>query len=77
MRAPWLTQGYLKEEKASERLWQGGWLHTGDVAAQDARRSVRITDRAKDVIKIGGEWVSLARARGHPRCSTRASPRSP
>jgi fatty-acyl-CoA synthase len=58
VRAPWLTSGYLKEEKASERLWQGGWLHTGDVAHQDARRWVRITDRAKDVIKIGGEWVS-------------------
>lgn len=58
VRAPWLTQGYLKEEKASERLWQGGWLHTGDVAHRDARGFVRITDRTKDVIKIGGEWVS-------------------
>jgi fatty-acyl-CoA synthase len=58
VRAPWLTQGYLKEEKASERLWHGGWLHTGDVAWQDAGGWVKITDRAKDVIKIGGEWVS-------------------
>jgi len=58
VRAPWLTQGYLKEERASERLWSGGWLHTGDVALQDARRSVKITDRSKDIIKIGGEWVS-------------------
>jgi acyl-CoA synthetase (AMP-forming)/AMP-acid ligase II len=58
VRAPWLTQGYLKEEKASERLWSGGWLHTGDVAHRDGRGYVKITDRAKDVIKIGGEWVS-------------------
>jgi fatty-acyl-CoA synthase len=58
VRAPWLTQGYLKEERGSERLWSGGWLHTGDVALQDARGSVKITDRSKDVIKIGGEWVS-------------------
>jgi fatty-acyl-CoA synthase len=58
VRAPWLTQGYLKEEKASERLWHGGWLHTGDVAHRDARGWVKITDRTKDVIKIGGEWVS-------------------
>ncbi|HET9552423.1 MAG TPA: fatty acid--CoA ligase [Anaeromyxobacteraceae bacterium] len=58
VRAPWLTQGYLKEEKASERLWAGGWLHTGDVAWQDGRGYVKITDRTKDVIKIGGEWIS-------------------
>jgi fatty-acyl-CoA synthase len=58
VRAPWLTQCYLKEERASERLWQGGWLHTGDVAHRDGRGYVKITDRTKDVIKIGGEWVS-------------------
>jgi fatty-acyl-CoA synthase len=58
VRSPWLTQGYLKEEKASERLWHGGWLHTGDVAWRDGRGFVKITDRTKDVIKIGGEWVS-------------------
>jgi len=58
VRAPWLTQGYLKDHKASERLWEGGYLHTGDVAARDERGFVRITDRAKDVIKVAGEWVS-------------------
>ncbi|MHB8123646.1 MAG: fatty acid--CoA ligase [Desulfuromonadaceae bacterium] len=57
-RAPWLTQGYLKDHKASERLWEGGWLHTGDVAVRDARGYVRITDRTKDIIKVAGEWVS-------------------
>ena len=58
VRAPWLTQGYLKEESNSEKLWEGGWLHTQDVACRDASGSVRITDRIKDVIKIGGEWLS-------------------
>jgi fatty-acyl-CoA synthase len=58
VRAPWLTQGYLKDVKASERLWDGGWLHTGDVAVRDEPGYVRITDRSKDVIKVAGEWVS-------------------
>lgn len=58
VRAPWLTQGYLKDHKTSERLWEGGYLHTGDVAVRDEHGSVRITDRTKDVIKVAGEWVS-------------------
>ena len=58
VRAPWLTQGYLKDTSNSDKLWEGGWLHTQDVACRDATGSVRITDRIKDVIKIGGEWVS-------------------
>jgi fatty-acyl-CoA synthase len=57
-RAPWLTAGYLKDRTASKRLWSGGWLHTGDVAWRDPRGYLKITDRTKDVIKIGGEWVS-------------------
>lgn len=58
VRAPWLTQGYLKDNKASEKLWEGGWLHTGDVAVRDELGYVRITDRTKDIIKVAGEWVS-------------------
>ncbi|WP_310599431.1 fatty acid--CoA ligase [Desulfobulbus sp.] len=58
VRAPWLTQGYLKDQRNSENLWKGGYLHTGDVANIDARRYVSITDRIKDVIKTGGEWLS-------------------
>jgi len=58
VRAPWLTQGYLKDRANSDRLWEGGWLHTQDVAVRDARGSLRITDRLKDVIKVGGEWLS-------------------
>jgi fatty-acyl-CoA synthase len=58
VRAPWLTRGYLKDHKASERLWEGGYLHTGDVAVRDELGYVRITDRSKDIIKVAGEWVS-------------------
>jgi len=57
-RAPWLTPGYFKDPEGSEALWAGGWLHTGDVAYRDSRGYVKITDRAKDVVKVGGEWVS-------------------
>ena len=57
-RAPWLTQGYLKDPQASEKLWAGGWLHTGDIAVIDKEGYIKITDRLKDVIKTGGEWVS-------------------
>lgn len=58
VRAPWLTRGYLKDQKATEKLWSGGVLHTGDVAWRDSRGFVKITDRMKDVIKVGGEWLS-------------------
>ncbi len=58
VRAPWLTQGYLKDQRNSETLWRGGYLHTGDVANKNKDNYVKITDRIKDVIKIGGEWIS-------------------
>ncbi|HEY2022624.1 fatty acid--CoA ligase [Paraburkholderia sp.] len=58
VRAPWLTQGYLKNPDASVQLWAGGYLHTQDIANIDAHGNVQITDRIKDVIKSGGEWIS-------------------
>ncbi|MDR1460665.1 MAG: fatty acid--CoA ligase [Campylobacteraceae bacterium] len=58
VRAPWLTAGYLKDQKNSENLWKDGYLHTGDVANCDEFGYFKITDRAKDIIKVGGEWVS-------------------
>jgi len=57
-RAPWLTQGYVKDEAKSEALWEKGWLHTGDIGVIDAEGYLKITDRLKDVIKTGGEWIS-------------------
>jgi fatty-acyl-CoA synthase len=57
-RAPWLTQGYWKNPEASEELWAGGYLHTNDIGVIDGEGYLQITDRIKDVIKTGGEWVS-------------------
>jgi fatty-acyl-CoA synthase len=58
IRSPWLTPGYFKDPVNSEKLWEGGWLHTGDVASIDALGLVHIHDRLKDLIKTGGEWIS-------------------
>lgn len=58
VRSPWLTQGYHKDHVHSERLWEGGWMHTNDVSCINEQGSLRITDRTKDVIKVGGEWLS-------------------
>jgi fatty-acyl-CoA synthase len=58
VRAPWLTQGYLRNPDASESLWLDGWLHTQDIGHIDGRGYLQVTDRIKDVIKTGGEWVS-------------------
>ena len=58
LRAPWITLGYYREQEKSEELWQDGWMHTGDMATIDEEESVLITDRSKDVIKSGGEWIS-------------------
>jgi len=58
VRAPWLTQGYLNKPEASEALWEGGYLHTQDIGTIDPAGFLQVTDRIKDVIKTGGEWVS-------------------
>ena len=58
LRSPWLTQGYVDNPEASEALWAGGYLHTGDIAVITPDGYIKITDRMKDVIKSGGEWVS-------------------
>ncbi|EPJ6837499.1 fatty acid--CoA ligase [Stenotrophomonas maltophilia] len=58
VRAPWLTQGYLHDPDASATLWAGDYLHTGDIGNIDADGYLRVTDRIKDVIKTGGEWIS-------------------
>ncbi len=58
VRAPWLTPCYVGNPAASSLLWHGGYLHTQDVAWIDASGYAQITDRVKDVIKTGGEWLS-------------------
>ena len=56
VRGPWITGAYYRDP-APEKF-HDGWLRTGDVGMVDARGFVQITDRAKDVIKSGGEWIS-------------------
>jgi len=56
VRGPWITAAYYRDD-APEKF-DDGWLRTGDVGTVDARGFVQITDRAKDVIKSGGEWIS-------------------
>jgi len=56
VRGPWITSEYLKGEGGS--VLRDGWFPTGDVATIDADGFMQITDRSKDVIKSGGEWIS-------------------
>ncbi len=56
VRGPWITSGYFKAQGSN--LTADGWFDTGDVAMIDEDGFLQITDRAKDVIKTGGEWVS-------------------
>jgi fatty-acyl-CoA synthase len=60
VRAPWLTQDYRGQPEASQALWEGGWLHTQDVAQLTPMGEIQIVDRLKDLIKSGGEWLSSA-----------------
>jgi fatty-acyl-CoA synthase len=64
VRAPWLTPGYLKETERSDELWEHGYLHTGDIATIDVEGYLQITDRIKDAIKSGGEWISSLELEG-------------
>jgi fatty-acyl-CoA synthase len=57
VRGPWITSGYFKGE-GGEVLNEDGWFATGDVATLDEDGYMQITDRSKDVIKSGGEWIS-------------------
>ncbi|WP_136798626.1 fatty acid--CoA ligase [Desulfosediminicola ganghwensis] len=57
-RAPWLTNDYFKAPEKSSELWVNGWMHSGDVGHIDKHGYLQVTDRIKDVIKTGGEWIS-------------------
>ncbi|MEE8134500.1 MAG: 3-(methylthio)propionyl-CoA ligase, partial [Gemmatimonadales bacterium] len=57
VRGPWVSRGYFRDEK-SEVVDSEGWFATGDVATIDSDGYMHITDRMKDLIKSGGEWIS-------------------
>jgi fatty-acyl-CoA synthase len=56
VRGPWITGSYHLDDAPAK--FDGGWLRTGDIGTIDDRGYFQITDRAKDVIKSGGEWIS-------------------
>ncbi len=74
VRGPWVTGGYYAQlgepQEPDPEKFQDGWLRTGDVASVTAEGFVQITDRSKDVIKSGGEWISSVELEntlmGHP-----------
>jgi fatty-acyl-CoA synthase len=53
---PWIASGYYKESEQS--AWRDGWFDTGDIGTIDEHGFLNIVDRAKDIIKSGGEWIS-------------------
>jgi fatty-acyl-CoA synthase len=57
-RGPYITGSYHGVPASADKFTADGWLRTGDVATMDALGFVRITDRTKDLIKSGGEWIS-------------------
>jgi acyl-CoA synthetase (AMP-forming)/AMP-acid ligase II len=63
VRGPWVTGGYYRGRDAEK--FADGWLRTGDVGRIDAHGYVTLTDRAKDVIKSGGEWISSVELENH------------
>jgi len=70
VRGPWVCSDYYKLDGSSGSHTDDGWFETGDVATIDEQGYVAITDRTKDVIKSGGEWISSIElentAMGHP-----------
>ena len=70
VRGPWICSDYFKLEGAGDSHTEDGWFDTGDVATIDPDGYMAITDRTKDVIKSGGEWISSIEientAIGHP-----------
>ena len=70
VRGPWICNDYFKLEGKGGSQMEDGWFDTGDVATIDANGYLAITDRTKDVIKSGGEWISSIEientAIGHP-----------
>ncbi|MBI2219195.1 MAG: long-chain fatty acid--CoA ligase [Candidatus Rokubacteria bacterium] len=58
VRGPWVVGAYYDNPESAARFTADGWFRTGDVATIDAEGYVQITDRTKDLIKSGGEWIS-------------------
>lgn len=57
LRSPWVAREYFDDPRSSQSF-RDGWFHTGDIGVIDPDGYLRLTDRAKDLIKSGGEWIS-------------------
>ncbi|HWI51488.1 MAG TPA: long-chain fatty acid--CoA ligase [Symbiobacteriaceae bacterium] len=57
MRGPWIADEYYKDDRSKETFYDG-WYHSGDIGVIDPEGYLKLVDRAKDVIKSGGEWIS-------------------
>ncbi|MSP81365.1 MAG: fatty-acid--CoA ligase [Alphaproteobacteria bacterium] len=64
LRGPWVAAGYHDNQEGDDKWTADGWFATGDVATVDAEGYIQITDRAKDLIKSGGEWISSVALEG-------------
>jgi fatty-acyl-CoA synthase len=58
IRGPWVASSYFRADSEHDKWTPDGWFRTGDVATIDTEGYMRITDRTKDLIKSGGEWIS-------------------
>ena len=65
VRGPWIARAYYRTEPSSESFTEDGWLRTGDVGAIDPHGNIRLSDRTKDLVKSGGEWISSVELENH------------
>jgi fatty-acyl-CoA synthase len=76
VRGPWVASEYYRNEQGADSFTADGWFRTGDIVTLVADGYIEITDRAKDVIKSGGEWISTIALEnalmGHPRITEAA-----
>jgi fatty-acyl-CoA synthase len=70
VRGPWIARGYYNRADSADRFTEDGWFKTGDIVTIDSDGTIQIQDRAKDLIKSGGEWISSVALEcalmGHP-----------
>jgi acyl-CoA synthetase (AMP-forming)/AMP-acid ligase II len=65
VRGPWIAADYYRVEHSEDSFTPDGWLRTGDVGAIDRHGNIRLSDRTKDLVKSGGEWISSVELENH------------
>jgi len=76
VRGPWIASSYHDLDAESDKWSEDGWFRTGDIVTIDVHGYIKITDRSKDLIKSGGEWISSVDLEnalaGHPKVAEAA-----